>query len=75
MTNINQSSENAKNTSSAGDVFSTVQDTSLHLETFYRFRVMDEVMMTVGLLVITHPEHDRNNDPIYVGTIRTTFSF
>jgi hypothetical protein len=51
------------------------QDTSLHLETFYRFRVMDKVMMTVGLLVITHPEHDRNNDPIYVGTIRTTFSF
>jgi hypothetical protein len=51
------------------------QDTSLHLETFYRFRVIDNVIMTVGLLAITHPEHDRNNQLIYVGTIRTTFSF
>jgi hypothetical protein len=50
-------------------------DTSLNIEAFYRFQVNDDISITPGLLVITNPEHNRNNDTIYVGTIRTTFSF
>ncbi|MGJ5630440.1 iron uptake porin [Nostoc sp. CALU 1950] len=51
------------------------QDTSLHLEAFYRFQVNDNIAITPGLLMITNPEHDSNNDTSYIGTIRTTFRF
>jgi Carbohydrate-selective porin, OprB family/S-layer homology domain len=49
--------------------------TSLHLEAFYRYPVMENIAVTLGVLVITNPEHNRDNDTIYLGTIRTTFSF
>ncbi|MBE9019615.1 iron uptake porin [Chroococcidiopsidales cyanobacterium LEGE 13417] len=51
------------------------RDSSLHLEAFYRFQVTRNIGITPGLLVITNPEHNKDNDTIYVGTIRTTFSF
>ncbi len=51
------------------------RDTSLHLEGFYRFQVTDNISITPGLFVITNPEHNANNDSIFVGTIRTTLKF
>jgi hypothetical protein len=53
----------------------TDKDTSLHLEFFYRYQATDNIAITPGLLVITNPEHNENNDTIYVGTVRTTFRF
>ncbi|MBD2346899.1 iron uptake porin [Anabaena subtropica] len=50
-------------------------DTSYHLEGLYRMKLTDNIAVTPGLLVIFNPEHNDNNDTIYVGTIRTTFSF
>ncbi|MDJ0697053.1 iron uptake porin [Mastigocoleus sp. MO_188.B34] len=50
-------------------------DTSYHLETLYKFQVNDKIAVTPGLLVIFNPEHNDNNDTIYVGTLRTTFKF
>jgi Carbohydrate-selective porin, OprB family/S-layer homology domain len=51
------------------------QGSSLHLETFYRIRLGKDISMTPGLLIITRPEHSPDNDTIFVGTLRTTFSF
>ncbi|OKH16156.1 hypothetical protein NIES592_00285 [Fischerella major NIES-592] len=51
------------------------QDTSLHIEGFYRLQVTDNIAITPGLFVITNPEHNDNNNTIFVGTIRTTFKF
>lgn len=51
------------------------EDTSLHLETFYRIRLSKGVSITPGLLIITHPEHSQDNDTIFIGTLRTTFNF
>ncbi|MBD2205865.1 carbohydrate porin [Calothrix sp. FACHB-1219] len=51
------------------------KDTSLHLEAFYKFKISDNVSITPGLFVITNPEHSNGNDDIFVGTVRTTFSF
>ncbi len=48
---------------------------SLHLEAFYRLKVTDNIEVTPGFFVITNPEHNQDNDSIYIGTIRTTFSF
>lgn len=47
---------------------------AFNLEAFYRFPASDRISLTPGLLVVFNPEHN-NNDTIYVGTIRTTFSF
>jgi Carbohydrate-selective porin, OprB family len=49
--------------------------TAWHLEMLYRFQVTDNIAITPGLLIITNPEHKQNSDTVYVGTIRTTFSF
>ncbi|WP_446880170.1 iron uptake porin [Phormidesmis sp. 146-33] len=51
------------------------EDISLHLEMFYRIRLNKRISITPGLLIITRPEHNRENDPIFIGTLRTTFSF
>jgi len=53
----------------------TDKDTSLHLEFFYRYQATDNIAITPGLLIVTNPEHNENNDTIYVGTVRTTFRF
>jgi Carbohydrate-selective porin, OprB family/S-layer homology domain len=50
-------------------------DTSYHLEALYRYQLNDKISITPGLVVLFNPEHNKNNDTIYVGTIRTTFSF
>ncbi len=51
------------------------EDISLHLEAFYRFQATDNIAITPGVLVITSPEHNNSNDTVYVGTVRTTFTF
>ncbi|BAY10105.1 iron uptake porin [Calothrix sp. NIES-2098] len=50
-------------------------DTSLHFETFYRFRVNDNISVTPIFYLITQPEHNDSNDPIWVGVLRTSFTF
>lgn len=51
------------------------RDTSLHMEALYRFQLTDDIAITPGFFVITNPEHNNNNDTVYVGTIRTTLTF
>ncbi|MCC5637178.1 iron uptake porin [Nostoc sp. CHAB 5844] len=50
-------------------------DTALHLEAFYTFRVNDNIRVTPTFYVITNPEHNDANDAIWVGALRTSFSF
>lgn len=50
-------------------------DSSLHLEAFYRWRVNDRVALTAGLFMVTNPEHSRDREAIYMGVLRSTFSF
>jgi len=51
------------------------RNTSYHLEGFYRFQVNDFVSVTPGVYVILNPEHNNRADDIWVGLLRTTFSF
>ncbi|WP_324239100.1 iron uptake porin [Okeania sp.] len=51
------------------------EDTSLHFEAFYRFKVSDNIAITPGLFVITNPEHNSDNDTIFLGVLRSTFRF
>ncbi|OKH55734.1 hypothetical protein NIES2101_02725 [Calothrix sp. HK-06] len=51
------------------------EDTSYQLETLYRLQLNDNVSVTPALLVIFNPEHNDRNDTVYIGTLRTTFTF
>lgn len=51
-------------------------DTSLHIEAFYRIRVTDNISITPGVIVVTAPEQNRDLfDAFVIGTLRTTFQF
>ncbi|ERT07622.1 carbohydrate-selective porin, OprB family protein [Lyngbya aestuarii BL J] len=50
-------------------------DTSIHIETFYRFQINEYIGITPGFYLITDPEHDSRNDTIFVGVLRTLFQF
>ncbi|HEY9690742.1 MAG TPA: iron uptake porin [Oculatellaceae cyanobacterium] len=49
--------------------------TSYHIEGFYRYRLTDNVEITPGAFAILNPQHNDNNQTLYVGTLRTTFRF
>jgi Carbohydrate-selective porin, OprB family len=51
------------------------RDTSLHLEGIYNVKVSDRLNITPGVLVITNPEHNGNNAPIVMATIRTSWTW
>jgi Carbohydrate-selective porin, OprB family len=50
-------------------------DTSLHLEAFYKYKLSDNITVTPGILMLLNPEHNASNPTQYLGTVRTTFSF
>ncbi len=50
-------------------------DTSIHIEGFYRFPFSEYISITPGFYVVTNPEHNDNNNTIVVGTLRTQFRF
>jgi hypothetical protein len=51
------------------------EDTSLHFELSYTYPLSDRIFITPGLMMITNPEHNANNDTLWVGLMRTSFSF
>jgi hypothetical protein len=50
-------------------------DTSLHLEAFYRYRLTDNIDITPGVIWLTAPNHDADNDDVIIGVVRTRFFF
>ena len=50
-------------------------DTSLHIEAFYQYQVTENISITPGIIWLTAPDHNANNDDLVIGTIRTTFTF
>ncbi|MBN3925463.1 iron uptake porin [Nostoc sp. NMS4] len=50
-------------------------DTSYHIEGFYQYKLSDNISITPGVIWLTAPDHNNQNDDIVIGTVRTTFSF
>ncbi|NEP02134.1 MAG: iron uptake porin [Symploca sp. SIO2E9] len=48
-------------------------DSAFHIELSYRYRIDDRIFLTPGVLVITSPEHNDENDAIWLGILRTVF--
>jgi hypothetical protein len=51
------------------------RDTSILVEAHYRYPLSERILITPGFFVIFNPDHDNRNDDIWVGIIRTTFTF
>jgi hypothetical protein len=51
------------------------RDTALHFELSYNYPVNDNISITPGVVMITNPEHNADNDTIVVGLMRTRFKF
>lgn len=51
------------------------KDTSLHFELSYNYPINENISITPGVVMITNPEHNADNDTIVVGLMRTTFKF
>jgi Carbohydrate-selective porin, OprB family/S-layer homology domain len=51
------------------------QDIPFHVEGFYKIQVTNNISITPGVIWLTAPNQDADNDDIIIGTIRTTFRF
>ncbi|BAY26406.1 S-layer region-like protein [Calothrix sp. NIES-2100] len=51
------------------------QDTSYHIEAFYQYKLSDNITITPGVIWLTAPDHNEQNDNVVIGALRTTFSF
>jgi hypothetical protein len=47
----------------------------LHIEGFYKYQLNDRVSVTPGVIWVNNPGQQSTNSDIWVGTLRTTFSF
>ncbi len=62
-------------TNSSIDEIDEDDDTSLHIEAFYQYQVNDNIAITPGVIWLTAPDHNSDNDDVVMGVLRTTFSF
>ncbi|MFB2895317.1 iron uptake porin [Aerosakkonemataceae cyanobacterium BLCC-F50] len=60
---------------SAGPRSNFSRDLPWHIEGFYKFQLTDNISVTPGVIWLMAPEQNKNNDDIFIGTLRTTFSF
>ncbi|GAA6616382.1 iron uptake porin [Scytonema sp. NUACC26] len=64
-----------KVTGSSINEISRDSDTSYHIEAFYQYQVTENIAITPGVIWLTAPDHNSNNDDVVIGAIRTTLSF
>lgn len=50
-------------------------DTPLHIEAFYRYQLTDNIAITPGIIWLTAPNQNADNEDIIITTLRTTFTF
>ncbi|MEA5625723.1 iron uptake porin [Nostoc sp. UHCC 0251] len=53
----------------------TGNDTPYQFEGFYKYRVSDNISVTPGVIWLTSPGQNSDNDDAIIGTLRTTFTF
>ena len=57
------------------DCAASEDDVALHFEGFYKYQLNDNLSITPGIIYITAPFGDNDNDAGIIGSIRTTFTF
>ncbi|MFB2922523.1 MULTISPECIES: iron uptake porin [Aerosakkonema] len=51
------------------------RDVGYHIEVFYTHRINNNIAVTPGVFWLTAPNHDERNPDVFVGVVRTSFSF
>lgn len=51
------------------------EDMNFHIEALYRMKINENISITPGIVVLLNPEGNTQNDPVILGTLRTTFTF
>jgi carbohydrate-selective porin OprB len=52
-----------------------VEDASLHLEGFYKIQLGEHLAIVPGVIWVNDPGNDNENDDVFIGAIKTVFSF
>ena len=50
-------------------------DSALHIEGFYKYQLTDNISITPGVIWLTAPGQNSDNNDVVIGTLRTTFNF
>ena len=58
-----------------GDDETIETDVPIHLEAFYKYQFNDNISFTPGIVWLPTPNQDGDNSDIFLGTLRTTFTF
>jgi hypothetical protein len=51
------------------------RDNAFHIEGFYKYKLTDNISVTPGVIWLTAPNQNDDNDDAIIGTLRTTFTF
>jgi hypothetical protein len=51
------------------------QDAPLAVQGFYSFKVSDNIAIQPGVIYITNPNGNNDNDNVWIGSLKTTFKF
>ncbi len=55
--------------------FDEDDETSFHAEAFYQYQLNDNIAITPGVVYVSNPDNNEDNDDLVITTVRTTFSF
>lgn len=55
--------------------FGEDEEKSLHAEAFYQYQLNDNIAITPGVIYVNKPDNNSDNDDLFIGALRTTFSF
>ena len=55
--------------------FDENDETTLHAEAFYQYQLNDNIAITPGVIYVNNPDNNEDNDDLFIGALRTTFSF
>ena len=50
-------------------------DTPIHIEALYKYPINDNISITPGIIWLKSPNQDEDNDDVFIGALRTTFTF
>ena len=50
-------------------------DVPIHVEALFNYRFNDNILITPGVIWLPTPNQDGDNSDIFIGTVRTTFTF
>ncbi|MFN6538468.1 MAG: iron uptake porin [Nostoc sp. EkiNYC01] len=51
------------------------KNNSYHIEAFYQYKLSDNISLTPGVIWLTSPDNNSNNNDVVIGALRTTFTF